>query len=132
MQSKTLAQLLTPRSAAAVLSALAATATLAIAMPSQAQDVTAVSVSPQAPTSITLRVAGLEIGAVKQQVRKAAHQVCRNAAVNGELDVFDVAWCTNASRLKAMNVYRSALKGADMDGVRQAQAPYIRVAASGV
>lgn len=132
MQSKTLAQLINPRSAAVLVSALAATAMLAVAMPSRAQDVSAVSVSPPAPTSITLRVAGLEIGAVKQQVRKAAYQVCRNAAVNGDLDMFDVAWCTNASRLKAMSVYRSAIRGLDATGVREAQAPNIRVAASAV
>lgn len=117
------------RRTAAWLSASLAAVALATASPSMAQDLTGVNVTAKAPTSVTLKVGGMDLSTVKRQVRGAAYFVCRNAVVNGELTFFDLSWCADTTRAKAMVAYRAALKGADVAGVRRADVPTLTLLA---
>jgi len=119
------------RPAAALLTALVATAALAVAGPSHAQDVSGVSVTGQAPTSVTIRIAGLDTPAVRRQVSVAAKLVCRNAVLNRELFAFDLAWCADATREKTMSHYRAAIQRLDHADARRAAAPTLLVATIG-
>lgn len=99
------------RSAAAVVAALAFGATASTA---QAQDVAGVNVTAKAPTSVTVNVTGMRVTAVRQVVRVAANTVCRNAALNYEIDVFDTDWCSSHTIDRTMARYRQAHAGSQV------------------
>lgn len=81
--------------------------------PTQAQDVAALSVSGARPTTMTVRVSGLEIDQIRREVRTTAVTVCRNAAFNRELEFYDIDWCAQATTGRTMRGYRAALRDAD-------------------
>lgn len=95
--------------------------------PAQAQELADVSVNGLHPTSLVVRVAGLDAGAVRNAVRATSYTVCRNAALNRELDQFDVLWCADKTHARTMRTYRSAQSGPGE--TLHAAVPVIRVAA---
>ena len=56
------------------------------------------------------------VGQARPEVRKAvghaARTVCRNAVRNGELDQFDVVWCSDHASQKAMKRYSQIMRTA--------------------
>lgn len=118
------------RRTSAWLSASLAAIALATASPAAAQDLSGVNVTARAPTSVTLKVGGMDISTVKREVRDAARLVCRNAVANDELTFFDLSWCADATRAKAMVTYRAALKGVDPSGALRAEGPILTLLAA--
>lgn len=102
--------------APAILAAGLAAVLLSAGMPAQAQSVTPLRVDGSRPTSMTVRVVGLDYPAVRQEVRKTARLVCHNAMRNGELYAFDLRWCSNEASSKTLSHYRSTLKSAAASG----------------
>lgn len=129
MHSKT-AMLRTTARHAAVFAAAMAAGLLAAAGLAQAQDVSPLNVDGSRPTSMTVRIAGLNAAEVHREVRKTAFTVCRNAVRNGDLEVLDIAWCANGAKGRALSLYRSALRSADGAGRVQAASLTLRVASS--
>lgn len=72
----------------------------------QSTDVASVNVTGEAPTSVTLNITGLQHAAVRQLVRVAAVQVCRNAISNRQLSWDDGEWCVAATRDHSMDKFR--------------------------
>lgn len=92
------------------LAGLAAVAALALPVTAFAQSVTSVQIKGHAPTEVRIDLAGKPAVAVKQEIRVAAGTVCRNAARNGDLEFYDVAWCSRATQVKALSRYTAIVK----------------------
>ncbi|MET3527974.1 hypothetical protein [Phenylobacterium koreense] len=95
-----------PRSAVAPLAIAAAL--LSMGGLAQAQEVDSVSVSSARPTTLKVRIAGLDYGEVRQAVRTTARTVCRNAVTNHELEFFDIGSCAHKAGARALRAYDSA------------------------
>lgn len=129
MHSKT-AMLRTTARQAAVFAAAVAAGLLATAGVAQAQDVSPLNVDGSRPTSMVVRIAGLNAAEIHREVRKTAFTVCRNAVRNGDLEVLDVTWCADGARGRALSQYRSALRSAGGSGKVQAASLTLRVVSS--
>lgn len=101
---------------------LASVAILATAPAAQAQELSSVTVT-RAPTHEAISIRGKDARVVRQEVRRAASRVCRNAYLNHELEVFYLDWCSTASADKAMTRYRAILKHNRLAGGAFAQVP---------
>lgn len=97
------------RSLAVLASTLLASAAILATAPAQAQELSTVTVT-RAPTHEAISILGKDARVVRQEVRRAASRVCRNAYLNHELEVFYLDWCSTASADKAMTRYRAILK----------------------
>lgn len=97
---------MSPNVSLPILAAAAALAFGVLSSPVQAQEVSGVKVTAEAPTSIRINVTGLAVPAVRHQVRAAAVRVCSNAVSNRQLDYFDGEWCRAATTDKTMVLYR--------------------------
>jgi len=114
MLSKIRDPLQTRRSA--IFAAGIAAGLLSMTGPAQAQNVSTLRVDGSRPTSMTVRIVGLDYPAVRQEVRKTAQLVCRNAMKNGELYAFDLRWCAGRASSAALDRYRSAVRSAAASG----------------
>lgn len=112
----------------AILAASLAAALLSMS-PAQAQDVSPIKVDGSRPTSMTVRVAGLDYPEVSAEVRKTAQLVCRNAMQNGELYALDLSWCADRASSVTLGQYRSALRSAAASGDVRMSSLTIRMAA---
>lgn len=94
------------RAQTAAIAAIIGLAMTATALPAAAQSQ---SIAPldvvKAPTTLRVSVAGKDIATVRRDVRMAANTVCRNAVANYEVDFFDLGYCSETARWKAMNHY---------------------------
>jgi hypothetical protein len=112
----------------AILAATLAAALLSTASSAQAQEISPLDVNGDLPTSLTLQIASLDFTQVRQEVRKTAFTVCRNAVRNGELEVLDIPWCARGANNRAMGQYRTALRAVEASGQTHAALLAIRVA----
>lgn len=90
---------------AAVLAA--AGLSLATFVPAHAESVSPVEVTGRAPTTMTVKVAGLSDWQVHKVVRGAANRVCRNAVANYELDYFEADWCASRTLDRTLADFRT-------------------------
>ena len=86
--------------------ALAVLALPAVAQPNQ---VSTLNVN-KAPTTLTVRIVGKDRATVRHEIRVAAHTVCRNAVMNGELSNFTLGWCSDTAQWKAIRRYEAIVR----------------------
>ena len=89
-------------SLALILAALAAGHVLA-------EQVSPVTVEAQAPTTVTVSLAGKAPDAVRQEIRVAARYVCANAVAIHDLSPLDTNWCSDMTNHRAQASYRQLL-----------------------
>lgn len=95
---------------ASALAALSFAAPAAQAQPDDGVTVDAIDAAGRSPTSVTLRIAGKSITAVKAEIRDAARTVCLNAVSNRDMWMLDYTGCREATQLTAMNRYRTIVR----------------------
>jgi hypothetical protein len=98
--------LLKPGLAAASVLLAGAVGAYAAPAPAAADGVAPVTVEGKAPTSIPVSIVGKTSFQVLQDIRSAAHVVCRNAYLNGDLGPAEAyGWCPKGATDAAYEQY---------------------------
>lgn len=99
---------------------LALALSLLAAGPVLAEQVAPVTVEAQAPTSVTVSIAGKAPEAVRQEIRVAARYVCGNAVAVHDLSPLDTNWCSDMTNHRAQLSYRQMLASGGTGGIASA------------